>query len=65
MGRGEGRCRSWSCRSWSGTKLDLPKWALAYGNPLISPQLFSPNFCWALGFCFGDKAPRPPPLMGL
>lgn len=57
-GRGEGRCRSWSCRSWSGTKPDLPKWAPPCGNPLISPQLLSLNFCWASGFCPGDKTPR-------
>lgn len=30
------------------------------GNPLIPPQLLSPNFCWASGFCIGDGAPRPP-----
>lgn len=59
MGRAEGCCRRWSCRSWSGTKPDLPKWAPAYGNPLISPQLLSPNFCWASEFCPGDRAPRP------
>lgn len=49
----------------AGTKPDLPKWAPAYGNPLISPQLLSPEFLLGLRVLSCGQGSKIPPGMGL